>query len=1073
MLSGWTKSLTISLYNNNTTLTDYQVKFIINRSSGTNSGDNIYIGTDCEADYDDIRFSSTSDVEYPYWIESYDASTATIWVKVPTLTSNSYTDIVLQYGNASATTTSSGTNTFVFFDDFDTLDTAKWTVGGTPTVASSQITINAGSEYIIGKTGYAANYEIIGRGSLGASNNLLFGFQASYEGTPLITFQYGYLNGSVYNTRSYNSTTQDTSIGASYTGTRTWRIKRYSSSIAYYVGSTLVATHSTQVPTSTLYPILAQPTTGSGSSVFDAIAIHAITASEPTKYYRSPLTDWTYKQTHSITHGTGLTDYQVQFTVYKTSGTSSGSSIYCNTHCNDDFSDIRFSVDNATSLPYWIESYTNGVSAVVWVKLPTIGTTTVSVFYGNAIATSESNGDDVFIFFDDFSEGSLNATKWNTSSGASIVSNHLQLSTSANATTYAISKNSYPAPYQLVSRCKTTSRGSTYIAYGYHNHMSSNSALVGGGSNGYRINESDSATHGANIQKFSGSWTTINQVSYASSNSTYYKAIASMLDSGSNNVKISFLSDNYSTTHVTAQGSDTTYTSGYIALISYNGSGTTTTQYDFVFIRNYAATEPTQGSWSAELANISQIAFAPGYPDVNEPIAFSLILISDMVPVSYLWNFGDNSHSTSSNPTKIYSEFGTKPVALTVKYNDESFETYTTNVPVSYVYPTYGANITIYPETPYETEVFTCSPVNIVLDPSIPVGTLTFERTIPIPNDVDYNNHFPMAIDFDGNFYHTQRKSISGHFNIILYKYNSAGTLLKSVTIELGTSDTTSMKFNEDCSVLYILLRGGIFQYDKELNFIRSWWSSHHLMDCFAIKDGYIYGSGSTIGTYRELFVSVHDNLGNYIRQFGDGSIIRDVVNIFLDNTDNIWIAEWGLDDQSFDLLQKFTNDGTFIASYIPHDMVNQKFFMENNTSTGHIYVSGWNNTTTYGVIDVYDSSVNYICSYTGSTSIIQLPYSMRSNNSSDEKLYVFDSGPYKVQIYKFTKGYSLKWISEDNYVSSGDTFATDCTSPTSTYVTLEITDLNGNVYPTVTPFIEVVKRNLLIDVSFTYTKSE
>ncbi|MFA5760169.1 MAG: DUF2341 domain-containing protein [Dehalococcoidales bacterium] len=1066
MLSGWTKSLTISLYNNNTTLTDYQVKFIINRSSGTNSGDNIYIGTDCEADYDDIRFSSTSDVEYPYWIESYDASTATIWVKVPTLTSNSYTDIVLQYGNASATTTSSGTNTFVFFDDFDTLDTAKWTVGGTPTVASSQITINAGSEYIIGKTGYAANYEIIGRGSLGASNNLLFGFQASYEGTPLITFQYGYLNGSVYNTRSYNSTTQDTSIGASYTGTRTWRIKRYSSSIAYYVGSTLVATHSTQVPTSTLYPILAQPTTGSGSSVFDAIAIHAITASEPTKYYRSPLTDWSYKQTHSITHGTGLTDYQVQFTVYKTSGTSSGSSIYCNTHCNDDFSDIRFSVDDVTALPYWIESYTSGVSAKIWVKLPTIGTTTIAVFYGNAAATSESNGDATFVFFDDFEGATLDTAKWNptlvphnSGTGTVAVSGGAITITQTAGVSKGIGLSSLNALADNTNtiRVKVNSRSTGSSSTAQVRISVTSPTTPDPGSFGIYINCAESRHYLHNYQGVGEPYIT----------ETFVTSTPVTYDFQNNVTNPKFYKNDV--LGCTGTGNPTDPAGNYIRIWLY--STTTATVIDWIVARKYAATEPTQGSWSAELGNISQITFAPSYPDVNESIAFSLI--SDMVPVSYLWNFGDNSHSTSSNPTKIYSEFGTKPVALTVKYNDESFGTYTTNVPVSYVYPTYGANITIYPEIPYETEVFTCSPVNIVLDPSIPVGTLTFERTIPIPNDVDYNNHFPMAIDFDGNFYHTQRKSISGHFNIILYKYNSAGTLLKSVTIELGTSDTTSMKFNEDCSVLYILLRGGIFQYDKELNFIRSWWSSHHLMDCFAIKDGYIYGSGSTIGTYRELFVSVHDNLGNYIRQFGDGSIIRDVVNIFLDNTDNIWIAEWGLDDQSFDLLQKFTNDGTFIASYIPHDMVNQKFFMENNTSTGHIYVSGWNNTTTYGVIDVYDSSVNYICSYTGSTSIIQLPYSMRSNNSSDEKLYVFDSGPYKVQIYKFTKGYSLKWISEDNYVSSGDTFATDCTSPTSTYVTLEITDLNGNVYPTVTPFIEVVKRNLLIDVSFTYTKSE
>ena len=129
--------------------------------------------------------------------------------------------------------------------------------------------------------------------------------------------------------------------------------------------------------------------------------------------------NWLYKQTHSITHPTGVTDYQIKFTVYKGVGSSTGSSIYLNNHCKDDFSDVRFSIDNSTSLSYWIESYTSGVSAVIWVKFASILTTTVSIYYGNVLVTSESNGVNTFILFDDFLGSSLDTTtNWTLDAGS-------------------------------------------------------------------------------------------------------------------------------------------------------------------------------------------------------------------------------------------------------------------------------------------------------------------------------------------------------------------------------------------------------------------------------------------------------------------------------------------------------------------------------------------------------------------------------------------------------------------------------------------------------------------------------
>ena len=72
----------------------------------------------------DIRVVASDGVtQLPYWIENWNSTSqvASVWVNVPSIPSGTST-IYLLYGNPSATTTSSGTNTFLFFDDFETAD---------------------------------------------------------------------------------------------------------------------------------------------------------------------------------------------------------------------------------------------------------------------------------------------------------------------------------------------------------------------------------------------------------------------------------------------------------------------------------------------------------------------------------------------------------------------------------------------------------------------------------------------------------------------------------------------------------------------------------------------------------------------------------------------------------------------------------------------------------------------------------------------------------------------------------------------------------------------------------------
>jgi hypothetical protein len=92
---------------------------------------NIAYDSDMQADFDDLRFAANDKTTLlSYYIESKtDSSTAKVWVKVPSLATGS-NNIYMYYGNASATSASSGTDTFDFFDDFNTgsSPSSHWTV---------------------------------------------------------------------------------------------------------------------------------------------------------------------------------------------------------------------------------------------------------------------------------------------------------------------------------------------------------------------------------------------------------------------------------------------------------------------------------------------------------------------------------------------------------------------------------------------------------------------------------------------------------------------------------------------------------------------------------------------------------------------------------------------------------------------------------------------------------------------------------------------------------------------------------------------------------------------------------
>jgi hypothetical protein len=129
------------------------------------------------------------------------------------------------------------------------------------------------------------------------------------------------------------------------------------------------------------------------------------------------LTAWKYYSDVDISNSNSYTIYRVKINL--------DSSNFDFSLANNDGSDIRFSEDNGnTTIPYRLESWDNsGQTATVWIKISGISANdskTIRMYYGNTNAASESNGDNVFEFFDDFEGSSLDTNKWGDSNGVSL-----------------------------------------------------------------------------------------------------------------------------------------------------------------------------------------------------------------------------------------------------------------------------------------------------------------------------------------------------------------------------------------------------------------------------------------------------------------------------------------------------------------------------------------------------------------------------------------------------------------------------------------------------------------------------
>jgi hypothetical protein len=122
------------------------------------------------------------------------------------------------------------------------------------------------------------------------------------------------------------------------------------------------------------------------------------------------LSGWSFYRSASIDNTTGgnLSDYQVRIQLNTAELVAAGG-------LRPDGADLRVFSEDCSPLPFWGDSLGTSNTTDIWVKLPALAaglSTTIQIYYGNSSATSVANGDNTFLFFDDFESGTIDPAKW-------------------------------------------------------------------------------------------------------------------------------------------------------------------------------------------------------------------------------------------------------------------------------------------------------------------------------------------------------------------------------------------------------------------------------------------------------------------------------------------------------------------------------------------------------------------------------------------------------------------------------------------------------------------------------------
>lgn len=420
-----------------------------------------------------------------------------------------------------------------------------------------------------------------------------------------------------------------------------------------------------------------------------------------------------YRKAVNITNSSGstLTDFQVSFTLDTASLISAGK-------MQSDCDDIRITDVNGKVLPHWIEENNpgcNNAATKIWTKVPSITTSgaTVYIYYGNPSATNTQNGDRVFEFFDDFNDGMFDSQKWtrgNSGAGSDSETSGVITITSggdwwgtSDSSRYVVSI--YAAGNSFITEAKVNSFPANAYGrfFGIRSSSDTNAKMF------VLLGDSD-GSHITNVYRDSIG-------GYAD----WYGENTGITNPGVGKIAKFIVNGDTVTSYYNNSQTNTRTVSGwglqYVALTDTENAGS---QFDWVIIRKYAATEPTVGSPTNEEKTQGPVAywkFDEGYgtttndqtPNNNDGTITGATWKSEDQCISGKCLYFDGTddavsvNSTSSiNPSVFTLSYWIKDLGqdagferITSKSND-SFETaLATDGSLKYYYPT-GWNDTGY-----------------------------------------------------------------------------------------------------------------------------------------------------------------------------------------------------------------------------------------------------------------------------------------------------------------------------------------------------------------------------------------
>lgn len=344
---------------------------------------------------------------------------------------------------------------------------------------------------------------------------------------------------------------------------------------------------------------------------------------------------WDYRRNITISGGTGAgTNHQVLLRIGESASSSSydfhlaGHSADFPSETNDG-GDLRFTSDDGiTLLDFWVESVTGSSgtrTARVWVEVGASLATSkqIYVYYGNAGASSLSNGNSTFDFFDSFDDGTLTDT-WSIDSenqdGTVYIDSTAGLSGGAlrHDPDSSQTKNAYfdtriiTSAYQVqdgILEYDVFLAGAPRIIH-QMGYRTSSLAFT----DGYSWRLQNSAADGGFFEFASGAWTAFGTAYPAVSGSTWYHVTINI--SGSNYGAL--VSPGSSVSASDASKTTAGYLTSHVHGVSLDSSSYILV--DNVRVRKYSAVQPVFSSAATEESfddYVPELEFSVALPAFN------------------------------------------------------------------------------------------------------------------------------------------------------------------------------------------------------------------------------------------------------------------------------------------------------------------------------------------------------------------------------------------------------------------------------------------------------------------------